>query len=59
MKAHPVPHPAGPAFFSEGLTTRLELMADRVGSEQVHLDQIAAVAASYVEPLPSPIRLVR
>jgi hypothetical protein len=51
--------PAVPDAFTGDLQSRLELVRDRVGAESVHLDQVAAVAASYVAALPSPLRLVR
>jgi hypothetical protein len=50
---------AGPGAFTGDLNSRLELVRDRVGAEIVHLDQVAAVAASYVVPLPLPLKLVR
>jgi hypothetical protein len=45
--------------FSGDLNSRLDLVRDRVGAENVHLDQVAAVAASYVVPLPPALKLVR
>jgi hypothetical protein len=51
--------PAGVGAFTGDLHSRLALVRDRVGAETVHLDQVAAVAASYVVPLPLPLKLVR
>jgi hypothetical protein len=45
--------------FSEDLNSRLDVVRDRVGAEIVHLDQVAAVAASYAAPLPPALKLVR
>ena len=59
MKAQLDHAPAGAAAFHDDLHTRLELVHERVGAEAVHLDQIAAVAASYAVPLPPPVKLVR
>ncbi|MFI5231592.1 MAG: hypothetical protein ACHQSE_03665 [Gemmatimonadales bacterium] len=59
MKTHPDRVPAGRDSFSGDLNSRLELVHDRVGAESVHLDQVAAVAESYVVPLPPALRLVR
>jgi hypothetical protein len=56
LNAHP---PASPDAFGGDLHSRLALVRDRVGAETVHLDQVAAVAASYVVPLPFPLKLVR
>jgi hypothetical protein len=51
--------PARLDAFSGDLQSRLEVVQDRVGAESVHLDQVAAVAESYVVPLPPRLRLVR
>ena len=51
--------PACPGAFSGDLNSRLELVRDRVGAESVHLDQVAAIAASYSVPLPPSLKLVR
>jgi hypothetical protein len=51
--------PAAPQAFTGDLHLRLEAVRDRVGAETVHLDQVAAVAASYVAPLPPSAKLVR
>ena len=51
--------PAKSDGFSGDLNSRLDLVRDRVGAEIVHLDQVAAVAASYVVPLPPALKLVR
>jgi hypothetical protein len=51
--------PAAPDAFTGDLQSRLELVRDRVGAESVHLDQVEAVAASYVAALPLSLRLVR
>ena len=59
MKPRPDRVPAGLGTFSGDLNSRLELVRDRVGAEGVHLDQVAAVAESYVVPLPSALKLVR
>jgi hypothetical protein len=56
---HDVAVRAEPHAFSGNLHSRLELVRDRVDAEGVHLDQVAAIAASYVVPLPPPLRLVR
>lgn len=59
MNQLPHPAPAGSDAFSNDLKSRLELVHDRVGAECVHLDQVAAVAETYVIPLPPVLRLVR
>lgn len=59
MKSLPDRSPAGHDTFSGDLNSRLELVRDRVGAESVHLDEVAAVAESYVVPLPSALKLVR
>jgi hypothetical protein len=51
--------PAGPVAFTGDLQSRLELVRDRVDAEAVHLDQVAAVAASYAVPLPRSLKVVR
>jgi hypothetical protein len=51
--------PAPPQGFTGDLHARLEVVHDRVGAESGHLDQVAAVAASYAEPLPPPLKLLR
>jgi hypothetical protein len=48
-----------PEAFTGDLHSRLKLVRDRVGAESVHLDQVAAIAESYVVPLPPPLKLVR
>jgi hypothetical protein len=48
-----------PDAFSGNLHSRLELVRDRVDAEGVHLEQVAAIAAAYVVPLPPPLKLVR
>jgi hypothetical protein len=45
--------------FTGDLQSRLELVRDRVDAEAVHLDQVAAVAASYAVPLPRSLKVVR
>lgn len=51
--------PAKSDGFGADLNSRLDLVRVRVGAESVHLDQVAAVAESYVIPLPPPLKLVR
>lgn len=51
--------PAGEGAFAGDLHSRLEIVRERVDAETVHLDQVAAVAASYAMPLPRPVSLVR
>jgi hypothetical protein len=59
MKPLPDHLSADSGAFSGDLQSRLELVRDRVDAESVHLEQVAAVAQSYVLPLPSRLRLVR
>jgi hypothetical protein len=59
MKPHHDRMPVKSDGFSGDLNSRLDLVRDRVGAEIVHLDQVAAVAASYVVPLPPALKLVR
>lgn len=59
MKPLPDRVPAGRDTFTGDLNSRLELVRGRVGAESVHLDQVAAVAESYVIPLPAALKLVR
>jgi hypothetical protein len=51
--------PAGQGAFAGDLHSRLEAVRGRVDSEMMHLDQVAAVAASYIMPMPLPLKLVR
>ncbi len=51
--------PASVGEFAGDLHSRLAIVRERVGTETVHLDQVAAIAASYVVPLPAPLKLVR
>jgi hypothetical protein len=51
--------PTGQGAFAGDLHSRLEAVRGRVDSEMMHLDQVAAVAASYIMPLPLPLKLVR
>lgn len=59
MKSLPDRVPACGDTFTVDLSSRLELVRGRVGAESVHLDQVAAVAESYVVPLPPALKLVR
>jgi hypothetical protein len=45
--------------FAGDLNSRLDVVRDRVGAENEHLDQVEAVAQSYMTPLPPVLRLVR
>jgi hypothetical protein len=58
MKALHDDLPERPEAFAAGLHSRLAVVRDRVGAENVHLDQVAAVAASYVVPLRASLKLV-
>ena len=59
MKPFPDRVPAARDTFTGDLNSRLELVHERVGAESVHLDQVAAVAESYVVALPPALKLVR
>ena len=59
MKTRVEHPPASHGAFAGDLHSRLEAVRGRVDSEMLHLDQVAAVAASYIVPMPLPLKLVR
>jgi hypothetical protein len=59
MSAPRTSEAATPKPFLGDLQARLDLVRERVDAEEVHLEQVAAVARSYVEAMPARLSLVR